>query len=133
MSKVGKPLLADSATVNMTRLNGPRMLVDLHKTDGVIKDVKFQAKGISYTQEIIYDWYPRPCATRSKWGHITAECDPNERKGHGIRRQLKPASVVDPQPAAVSELPKEQAEGFRPVNRRLTWRPKASVIYGDGE
>lgn len=41
LSKVGKPLMVDSPTINRTRLGSPGVLVVLHSAANLVKEVKF--------------------------------------------------------------------------------------------
>lgn len=75
-SKIGKPLLADSATIQKMKLAAPRILVELHQTEEVIPEIKMRGRGTQIIQKVEYEWHPTPCAVLDKWGHLTKDCDP---------------------------------------------------------
>lgn len=78
-SKLEKPLLAENATIQRTRLGAPRILVELHQTKEVISQVKIRVCDQIILQKVEYDRFPKPCEVCDKWGHITQDCDPEKR------------------------------------------------------
>lgn len=78
--KLGAQLLAD-ATINKSRLNAPRILVNLAHTDTLVTEVKFKAHDVVHPQTIEYDWFD----TRSlvppmiSAGHLIENCDYDTR------------------------------------------------------
>lgn len=57
-SKIGKPILADSPTIQRTRFGAPRKLVELYQTRKIVSEVKLEAGEEIIVQQVEYDWYP---------------------------------------------------------------------------
>lgn len=66
-----------------------------------MKEVCFVAHEMSYTQEVQYEWFPRPCGKRDKWGHLLEECDPEKSvwkpkpKGSPVAKVTKDSRVTN--------------------------------------
>lgn len=88
-SKLGKPLLANSATIQRTRMEHHAFMVELNQTEQIVSEVKLRVRDELILQQVVYDWHPKPCSICDKWGHLTEACDPerrNLRNGHQKRQ-----------------------------------------------
>ncbi|XP_062114414.1 uncharacterized protein LOC133825499 [Humulus lupulus] len=79
VSTIGKPLLVDKFTKELSRVQFARVLVEMEITDNPPRSFQFiNEHGQVVEQGIEYEWLPTKCKSCSGFGHTMAEC----RKDH---------------------------------------------------
>lgn len=124
-SKLDMPLMADTPTINWSRLTHARILIDLYHPKDLLHEIKFKALGASYSQVVEYEWTHVSCAKYGKLGHNSDKCDPNFKpKEKEKKKELAVDSntlPVQPTPCAnppTTDIPDQDGTGFQQVEAR---------------
>lgn len=111
VSAVGTPLMADQATVQKTRLEYARVLVQLHEPSKLQENIQYTTPDGDQIQKIEYEWNPIPCHKCNRWGHQAKECDPDhgsKMKAIRAKEQKRHLQEEIPQPESKPQAPKQQ-------------------------
>lgn len=106
-SKIGKPLFANSATIQKSRLAAPRILIELHQAEEIISEVKLKLQDETILQQVTYVWHPKPCSICDKWRHRTEECDPELRNQRRTTKKPTTQTITEPIQAQTKEASKD--------------------------
>lgn len=124
VSAIGNPLMADQATIQKSRLEYARILVQLHEPENLKETITYGTPDGEQLQIVEYEWNPTPCSKCNRWGHHAKECDPNHgSKMRAARLQEQSVSRQDPKS---QPLPKPQHTKQPPTKQphQAVWQTK---------
>lgn len=116
-SAAGKPLYVDQRTDQMKMLSFARICVEITANQPRVETAKVTLKGVSWTINIEYEWFPIACPDCSMFGHNCrapprenpTRCTPNTRQAdrHPVRQtSIAPAQpVISPSPVVDAPVP----------------------------